>query len=30
MAAIHRWNQFCLSGTVPEDLDAKTKGAGEA
>jgi hypothetical protein len=28
LAAIGRWNRFCVSGTVPEDLAMKTKAAG--
>ena len=28
--AIHRWNQFCSLGAVPEDIAVQTKAAGSA
>ena len=28
LVAIGRWNQFCVSGTIPEDLIVKTRAAG--
>ena len=28
LEAIDRWNQFCVSGTIPEDLIVKKRAAG--